>query len=95
MLEIRKALLYDGCMDEQISSFSRACELVGGMSVMAASLGVTFSAISQWRSGMRPVPADRCPSIERLTSGAVRCEDLRPDIEWSVLRDNPDRREAA
>jgi len=32
------------------------------------------------------VPADYCPTIERVTGGAVRCEDLRPDVEWSVLR---------
>ena len=24
--------------------------------------------------------------IERATDGAVRCEDLRPDVDWSVIR---------
>jgi DNA-binding transcriptional regulator YdaS (Cro superfamily) len=32
------------------------------------------------------VPAEHCPSIERATQGAVRCEQLRPDVEWFVLR---------
>ena len=33
------------------------------------------------------VPAEHCPAIERATGGKVRCEDLRPDVDWSVLRD--------
>jgi DNA-binding transcriptional regulator YdaS (Cro superfamily) len=37
----------------------------------------------------RTVPAQHCPAIERLTEGAVCCEDLRPDIEWGVLRARP------
>jgi DNA-binding transcriptional regulator YdaS (Cro superfamily) len=34
------------------------------------------------------VPADRCPVIERETGGAVRCEELRPDVDWAYLRNN-------
>ncbi len=30
------------------------------------------------------VPAEHCPAIERATG--VRCEELRPDVAWSVLR---------
>lgn len=37
------------------------------------------------------VPAEHCPAIERATAGAVRCEDLRPDVAWSVLRGQVDR----
>jgi len=51
--------------------------------------------VNQWATGRRPVPAEFCPKIERATSGAVRCEDLRPDIEWSVLRQPCDCQEAA
>jgi DNA-binding transcriptional regulator YdaS (Cro superfamily) len=32
------------------------------------------------------VPAEYCPSIERATGGRVRCEDLRTDVAWGVLR---------
>ena len=28
------------------------------------------------------MPAEHCPRIERITGGSVRCEDLRPDVEW-------------
>ena len=54
---------------------------------LAVKLGLKTSVlVSLWASGVRPVPAERCPAIERATGGAVRCEDLRPDGEWGVLR---------
>jgi len=28
-------------------------------------------------------------NIERESSGAVRCEDLRPDVDWAYLRATP------
>ena len=34
----------------------------------------------------RPIPAERCPEIEKATGGAVRCEELRPDVDWAYLR---------
>jgi DNA-binding transcriptional regulator YdaS (Cro superfamily) len=38
--------------------------------------------IYQWKKTR--VPADRCPDVEQLTG--VRCEDLRPDVNWAVVR---------
>lgn len=66
----------------------RAAKIIGSQALLAAKLGVTRGAVGQWKDGGRRVPAEHCPSIERLTSGMVRCEELRPDIEWSVLRAN-------
>jgi len=57
-------------------------------SALAKTLGVTQGAISHWVNGTSPIPADRCPAIEQATGGLVRCEDLRPDVLWSVVRDN-------
>ena len=53
---------------------------------LARQLGVVTVVVNQWTSGVRQVPAERCPAIERATNGQVRCEDLRPDVDWSVLR---------
>jgi len=47
------------------------------------------SDVSSWAQGKRQVPAERCPQIEQATNGLVRCEDLRPDVAWSVLRNQP------
>lgn len=51
---------------------------------MAKSLGVTPVTVHGWAYGQ--VPAERCPAIERATGGELRCEDLRPDVDWAVLR---------
>ena len=59
----------------------------GGGVALASALGVQQELVSQWKTGARRVPAERCPDIERATSGAVRCEDLRPDVSWEVLRE--------
>ena len=66
--------------------FNKALEIVGGPSKMAAQLSVTVQAVCFWRDEKRQLPAEHCPSIERATNGAVRCEELRPDVEWSYLR---------
>ena len=76
-----------------------ACDIVGGITTLANALGVKPPTVSQWISSnpmtSRRVPAARCPSIERATSGVVRCEDLRPDVEWSVLRGTSPRDQEA
>lgn len=57
----------------------------GAAARLAAALNVSPVLISLWR-GRRAVPAHRCPEIERHTGGAVRCEDMRPDIDWNFVR---------
>lgn len=59
----------------------------GNAARLACELSVSPVMVSQWASGTKAVPAERCPVIERATSGAVRCEELRPDVPWSVLRE--------
>lgn len=54
---------------------------------LAALIGVHPVLVTQWSRKTRRVPAERCPAIERATDGAVRCEELRPDIDWAVLRE--------
>jgi len=49
----------------------------------ALRLGVSQSTVSSWVCGrINEVPPDRCPEVEALTSGHVRCEQLRPDLQW-------------
>lgn len=62
----------------------KAIEVAGGVTKFASGLGVTPQRVTNWVS--RGVPAEWCPSVEALVDGAVRCEELRPDIPWSVLR---------
>ena len=63
-----------------------ACERVGTQRKLAEILGVTEAAVWQVRKGRRAIPARWCPLIEEATKGAIKCEKLRPDIKWQVLR---------
>ena len=75
-----------------MNAIERACaaapgdETMTGQQRLAIALDVTPGLVSQWGSGRTRVTAERCIEIERVTGGAVRCEDLRPDIDWSVVR---------
>jgi len=69
-----------------IHPVKKAVDAVGGVTALAKHLHVTPPTVHQWISGVRPIPAERCPQIERATGGAVRCEELRPDVDWAVLR---------
>jgi DNA-binding transcriptional regulator YdaS (Cro superfamily) len=60
----------------------------GGGYLLGRALGVSPVVVSMWKTGARQVPAERCPAIEEATGGLVRCEDLRPDVRWDVLRGN-------
>lgn len=67
-------------------SLKDACIAVGGQASMARVLGLSAPTINQWVNGVRPIPADRCPDIEKATNGSVTCEELRPDVDWAYLR---------
>lgn len=64
----------------------KAAHQLGGQASLARAMGVQPPTVNQWVKGDRPIPAERCPQIEALTSGNVRCEELRPDVDWAVLR---------
>lgn len=55
-------------------------------SEIARQLGVKPQAVQQWFK--RKTPIIRCPEIERITDGKVTCEELRPDVNWGVLRNS-------
>lgn len=55
-------------------------------SEIARQLGVKPQAVQQWFK--RKTPIIRCPEIERITGGKVTCEELRPDVNWGVLRNS-------
>lgn len=71
---------------EPTTAILNACHLVGGQASLARSLGLSSPTINQWVMGVRPIPAERCPAIEKITAGAVTCEELRPDVDWAYLR---------
>jgi DNA-binding transcriptional regulator YdaS (Cro superfamily) len=59
----------------------------GAVNQLATAIHVPAALVSQWKTGARPVPEDRCPAIEHATEGAVTCEELRPDVSWVRVPD--------
>jgi DNA-binding transcriptional regulator YdaS (Cro superfamily) len=63
----------------------RAVEALGGPVRAAQALEIErYQTVQSWTRNR--IPAEYCPLIERATNGAVRCEDMRPDVAWDVLR---------
>ena len=60
----------------------------GRAASLGRAIGVTPVLVSQWANGRRPIPAERCPAIEKATSGEVTCEELRPDVDWQFIRNS-------
>jgi DNA-binding transcriptional regulator YdaS (Cro superfamily) len=58
----------------QSEVIQKATEAFGSAAQLARALGITRSAISQWRV----VPVNRVRDIERLTG--IHRSELRPDI---------------
>ena len=71
---------------DQFAAIRLAVQIHGGEAQLAHALGISRQAVHGWVHGDRRIPAERCPQIERLTAGLVRAEELRPDVEWDVLR---------
>jgi DNA-binding transcriptional regulator YdaS (Cro superfamily) len=69
-------------------ALQRAIDVAGGKTSLMRQLNergraiTSHNTIAQWLKNR--TPSDYCPDIEALTG--VRCEDLRPDVAWDVLR---------
>ncbi|MEG3641275.1 transcriptional regulator [Magnetococcus sp. PR-3] len=63
-------------MEQQKRALRRAIRVSGGGSVVAKSLGISPSAVSQWQR----CPAERVLEVERLSQGRVSRYLLRPDV---------------
>lgn len=74
-----------------LQGFYQALLVVGTHRELAKRIGVSIAAPGNWVLRGR-VPAEHCPAIERETG--VRCEVIRPDIPWGVLRAQPAARKA-
>lgn len=70
--------------DSPMKALDAAIAKSDGAGALAQRIGVAASTPSMWRARGR-VPAEYCPAIERETG--VKCEELRPDVPWVVLRE--------
>lgn len=69
----------------RLSPIQKAIKQVGGISALAARLGVSYQAIQQWEKSGR-IPAERVLEVEKATEGLVTRHQLRPDLYPSEAR---------
>lgn len=60
----------------------------------AAVCGTTIGHLKQIAYGHRQSNPALAINIERESGGAVRCEELRPDVDWAYLRATKKRKAA-
>lgn len=77
-----------------MKAIQRAIDISGSQSALAKSIGCAPQVVNNWLR-RESIPAEHCPAIERATSGAVRCEDLRPDVDWAYLRNSENQTKEA
>ncbi|OSI10938.1 MULTISPECIES: transcriptional regulator [Neisseria] len=57
-----------------------AVHFIGSQAALARKLGVQRSTVNSWVKGRNKIPPDVAVRIEKLTDGAIRRQDLRPDL---------------
>jgi len=67
------------------TELKQAIDDAGGVSTIASHFGISPVSVYEWIT-RGCVPADKCPEIEKLTAGAVRCEQLNDKVDWAFLR---------
>lgn len=58
----------------------------GATDEFAARCKTTAAHLRQVANGYRRAGEYLCINIERESGGEVRCESLRPDVDWGYLR---------
>ena len=79
LVDTTQESLYRVRMDE-LGALEKAVRLVGGQTALAKAVAVKQGHVWWWLNKSGKAPAEKCIDIERATGGAVRREDLRPDL---------------
>ncbi len=66
-------------------TIKQAIETAGGVAAVASLFSIRPVSIYEWIA-RGWVPAEKCREIEKVTNGAVRCEDLNSKVDWAYLR---------
>lgn len=83
ILALIENLAIMAAMNTPKQALEKAIAKAGGLAQFAEKVGAPSEhAVKAWK--INRVPSDYCPKIERITG--VKCESLRPDVEWPVLR---------
>lgn len=67
-------------------AYLRSLKSVDERESFAARCGTTIGYLRKAISAKQPIREAVVIAIERESGGAVRCEELRPDVDWEYLR---------
>lgn len=65
------------------------------LEAFAKLCGTNVGQLRQIAGGFRPCRESLAINIERESKGAVTCEELRPDVDWAVIRASKPKRSKA
>jgi DNA-binding transcriptional regulator YdaS (Cro superfamily) len=74
---------------KQLSADGKSAE------TFAEQCGTSLGQLKQIAGGYRRAGESLAINIERESKGAIRCEDLRPDVDWAYLRNTKKKTRAA
>jgi uncharacterized protein ydas len=70
-----------------MKGIERAVTICNGQSALARACGTSQAAVGKWLNGGK-MDVKYIPAIIKATEGKVRAEDLRPDVDWAVIRNS-------
>lgn len=74
-------------MKKKNPAIKKVVDFFGGSQVETAKkLNVSKSQVWQWLNNVNAIAIEKAIDIEDKTNGEVKCEELRPDVNWSVIR---------
>ena len=71
-------------------AFKEAIAFFGSKTALAKKLQIRPWSVHKWNENK--IPYERCLEIEDLTNGLVKADDLRPDMNWALLRSSKNNR---
>lgn len=69
-----------------MNTYAKLIEIFVTQSAIADAADVSQPFVSLVHKGRRKFGIASCLRLEAKSSGAVTCEDLRPDVDWAYLR---------
>lgn len=71
-----------------LSDYLKTLKDKAALADFAKRCSTTVGQLSQVAGGYRRAGESLAINIERESEGAVRCESLRPDVDWGYLRNS-------
>lgn len=64
---------------------TKAIQICGSQTALAKACGISQQSVHKWLNGGK-MDVKYIPHIIKATNGEVKPEDLRPDVDWDVIR---------